>query len=68
MDPGFPESRIKYMVEDSGVTMLVTDMCYKELMDSIDYTYTIKNRVYMDAHIVTAGNGDDDGCNGYNTN
>jgi len=68
MDPGFPESRIKYMVEDSGVTMLVTEMCYKELMDSIDYTDTIKNRVYVDAHIFTAGNGDDDGCNGPNTN
>ena len=68
MDPGFPESRIKYMVEDSGVTMLVTEMCYKELMDSIDYTDTIKKRVYVDAHIVTTGNGDDDGCNGPNTN
>ena len=37
-------------------------------MDFIDYTDTIINRVYVDAHIVTAGNGDDYGCNGPSTN
>ena len=58
---GFPDSRINYMVVDSGVNMLVTYMCYKYLIDSIDYTYTINNMVYMDAHIVTAVNVDDDG-------
>ena len=51
------------MVEDSGVTMLVIEMCYKELIEFIDYADNIRNRVYVDAHIVTAGNGDDDRCN-----
>ena len=68
IDPGLPYSRIKYMVEDSGVTMLVTEICYKDLMDFIDYADTIRNRVYVDAHIVTAGNGDYYVCNGPSTN
>ena len=68
IDPGLPYSSIKYTVEDSGVTMLVTEMCYKELMNFIDYADTIINRVYVDAHIVTAGNGDDDRCTGPSTN
>ena len=68
MYPGFTDSRINYMMENSGVTMLLTYMCYKYLMDSIDYIDTIKNRVYFDSHIVTAGNGDYNGYNGTSTN
>ena len=56
MYPGLPEYRIKYMVEDSGVTMLVTQRLYKDLVDSIDFLDTIKNGVYVDEHIVTDGN------------
>ena len=51
------------MVEDSGVIMLVTEMLFKELMEFIDYADTIRNRVDVDTHIVTAGNGDDYVCN-----
>ena len=68
MYPGLPESRIKYMMEDLGVTMLVTEIKYKDTMYSIDYTDTIKNRLYVDAHSVTSGNGDDDVYNGTSTN
>ena len=68
MYPGLPESRIKYMMEGLGVTLLVTDMKYKDTMYSIDYKDTITNIVYVDVHIVTSGNGDNDVYNGTSKN
>ena len=63
MDPIYPECRNNDMVEDSGVTMMVIERFYKEMVGSFDFEDIIKNMVYVNDNIVPTVNSDYDNYN-----